>query len=871
MIIKFDSTQSYQLQAVQSVVDIFEGQPLAKGDFELSGFSEGASVSLSENGIANNLALSDEQILHNVRAVQLANGITPSDNLVKSVSDDCKTDFCKLNFTVEMETGTGKTYTYIRSVYELNRVYGFKKFVVVVPGVAIREGVIKNIQITHHHFQNIYGNTPINYWVYDRNNLACLRNFATDDAIQILVINIDSFTKDSNVINTVRETGVKPIEYIQTAKPIVIIDEPQNFETDVRRQAIANLHPLCTLRYSATHRNLYNLVYSLNPVQAYDLGLVKQIEVDGISGGCNYNDAYIRFNGVRAGKSNLKVRLTIYIHDNGHVKPKEITMELGDDLFHLSDGRDVYKDGYILNSINSAEGVIEFFNGTVVKEGQVHGGLNDEMMKFQIERTVKWHFAKVNRLKERGIKVLSLFFIDRVASYREYDKDGCAVKGKLARWFEEAFEGCKKEFPGLIPFEADDVHNGYFSSDKAGKGKEKRSVWIDSKENNTKKDDDTFSLIMKDKERLLSTNEPLQFIFSHSALREGWDNPNVFQICTLNESKSELKKRQEIGRGLRLPVDSAGNRVMDKRISVLTVIANETYESFSKALQKEIQEETSVVFDGRIKNAVAKPTPGQSKGRQLEDCPLFSTIWRKINCGISYSMDYSTEVLIEHSARKIMKLPAISRPVVESKMGALSYSASGVEVLFTGQATQSAAALHYPIPDIYAYIQNKVDITRNTIYHILMRSGRLGELGINPQLYMDQVVGCVQHALAGLLMDGVKFAAISQNENEMTLFRTEELESVLSDLIRDGGVVVKPFESDIEAGFVVEGYHYGTVTVFLSLPDGFKFLTPMGYFFPDMAVVFAQETQVYFISKSKSALYRGLFVQLDLSIGVSQK
>jgi len=291
----------------------------------------------------------------------------------------------------------------------------------------------------------LYSNPSINYVMYDSKNLASLRNFATSNAIQILVINIDSFAKDTNIINTMRETGVKPIEYIQATNPIVIVDEPQNMETDVRRAALHNLNPLCTLRYSATHRYLYNLVYSLNPVQAYDLGLVKQIEVDGITSGDNYNAAFVHLKKIERGKKQLRAKVTIYANEKNGVKQKDVTLDLGDDLYELSNGRDVYKNGYILNDISAQEGTIHFSGDHVVKEGQTQGGLTDEVLKYEIERAVKWHFEKVKKLQPQGIKVLSLFFIDRVANYRGYTVDDLPQKGKFALWFEEAFNEISKQ------------------------------------------------------------------------------------------------------------------------------------------------------------------------------------------------------------------------------------------------------------------------------------------------------------------------------------------------------------------------------------------------------------------------------------------
>ena len=858
MKLQFDSTQDYQLQAVWSVVNIFKGQPLSKGNFEVSFGKEWGSIALTEKGVGNNLILNEEQLLKNVQAVQDKNGIKQSKNLAPSVSDNKKTAFCKLNFTIEMETGTGKTYTFLRTVYELNKVYGFKKFVIVVPSVAIREGTIKNLQITQDHFQNLYDSPPINYVMYDRGNLTALRNFATSNAIQILVINVDSFTKDNNVINTVRETGVKPIEYIQSTNPIVIIDEPQNFETDVRRGAIANLNPLCTFRYSATHRNLYNLVYSLNPVQAYDLGLVKQIEVDGITSDSNYNAAFIQYKGVLSGKRTLKAKLSIYVQELYGVKQKDITVNLGDDLFELSNSRDIYQNGFILNNIDAAEGTIEFSNGTIIKEGEIQGGLNDEVMKFQIERTVKWHFEKAKKMKDKGIKVLSLFFIDRVANYREYDAEGNAQKGKFAIWFEEAYNKLKKQNADLISFEAEQVHNGYFSSDKSGKGKDKKEVWTDTK-GTTTKDDDTYSLIMKEKERLLSMEEPLQFIFSHSALREGWDNPNVFQICTLNESKSDLKKRQEIGRGLRLPVDAEGQRVQDKRINVLTVIANETYEDFSKALQNEIQEETSVEFKDRIKNARDKATIKRNKELTLENFPLLFDIWERISQKTRYSVDYSTKELIKCSVDAVIKMPPTRRPMLESKTARLDYSEQGVEGKLINTTVKGTDEVKYQIPDVYGYIQNKIDITRSTIYQILIQSDRVSELEINPQMFLDNVVACIQQTLNNLLVEGVRYEKINGKNYEMTLFNFEEIETYLTDLFKvsktDKTVFnYVPIDSSIESDFAKDCEADESIKFFFKLPRGFKIPTPIGNYVPDWAVVFENDSKIYFVAETKGTL-----------------
>jgi type III restriction enzyme len=641
--------QDYQSKAVDAVVKVFDGQPLAKAEFALAGLA--TSVAYANDGsIGNALTLSEEQLLLNVQAVQKTNGLPLSSQLVASVSDAwgaAQEVFCPLNFSIEMETGTGKTYTFIKTMYELNKVYGFKKFVVVVPSVAIREGTMKNLEITRSHFAADYAHVPCVPILYDSGKLTDLRHFAQSDALSVLVINIDSFTKDSNKIKQKGERAFAPIEYIRAVNPIVIVDEPQNFETDVRRRALMDLNPLCTLRYSATHKNPYNLLYSLSPVQAYDLGLVKQIEVDGVLADADQNQAFVELLSIDAKARGITVKLRMDVNDKQSPKRKELTLKLGDDLYAKSGQRDVYQDGYILNEIRADEGEIEFSGGRVLRVNEAQGGLTEDVMRFQVERTVAAHFAKLKNMQAIGVKVLSLFFIDKVANYRAYDEEGNPLLGKFGVWFEEAFNkyASKPQYRGLIPHAAREVHDGYFSGDKKGKGAKAKTVWIDTS-GTVAKDDSTYQLIMQDKERLLSTLEPLQFIFSHSALREGWDNPNVFQICTLNETQSAMKKRQEIGRGLRLCVNQSGERVMDKRVNVLTVIPNESYEAFAKALQQEIEDETGVSFAGRVKNARAKARI-QRKPLSAEEEALFQAIWKKINYQTRYSVRLDTPQLVK--------------------------------------------------------------------------------------------------------------------------------------------------------------------------------------------------------------------------------
>lgn len=879
------SHQAYQTLAVEAVVQVFDGQPLAKSDFSLAGLA--ASVEYANDGsIGNVLKLSDEALLANVQKVQQANGVAVSSELVKSVSDNGKEEFCPLNLTLEMETGTGKTYTFIKTMYELNKVYGFRKFVVVVPSVAIREGTMKNLQITREHFALDYANVPCVPMLFDSNKLSDLRHFAQSDALSVLVINIDSFTKDSNKINQKGERAFAPIEYIKVVNPIVIVDEPQNFETDIRRRALMELNPLCTLRYSATHKNPYNLLYSLNPVQAYDLGLVKQIEVDGVLADESHNQAFIELVSIDAKAKGISVKVSIDVNEKTGVKRKELTLKLGDDLFDKSKGRDVYADGYILNEIRAEDEEIEFSGGRVLSLHAQQGGLEDDVMRFQIERTVAAHFAKLKNLKDIGVKVLSLFFIDKVANYRAFDADGNPVPGKFAEWFEDAFNmyASKSQYKGLIPHTASTVHNGYFSGDKKGKGAAAKTIWVDTK-GNVAKDDDTYALIMKEKERLLSMDEPLQFIFSHSALREGWDNPNVFQICTLNESHSALKKRQEIGRGLRLCVNQKGERVQDKRVNVLTVIPNESYEAFAKALQTEIEEETGVSFDNRVKNARAKARVKRKK-LSAEEEALFKAIWQKISYQTRYTVKLDTPELIKQCIETLADLnqyPKVQPAKIRALKAKIVMRKDGVHGVETGMGSSDAQTEQIVVPDVYAYIQNRVHLSRSSIFAILDGTGRLCELLINSQAFLDTAIAAIKNCLQALLVKGIEYHQVNGRRYEMALFE-EELETYLSSVyppandelttpIRKTLLEAQPVdedknplgdaftcvlsESDPESQFAHDCSIDERVKFFFKLPGEFKIATPLGSYNPDWAVVFENDTRVYFVAETKSSTVTG--------------
>lgn len=600
MKLKFDPNLQFQIDAVNAMTEVFYGQPLSEGDLEI-GFKRLDWIFQTELGIGNNLILDEAALLKNIHLVQEHNDIEKVSSLQGR------------HFSVEMETGTGKTYVYLRTIFELYKKYGFKKYVIVVPSVAIREGVLKNLDITKEHFLHLYNNVSYDYFVYDSKKINQVRQFAASNHIQIMVINIDAFRKTledkneekkSNIIHreSDRLSGRKPIEFIQATHPIVIIDEPQSVDnTPKAKEAIETLNPLCTMRYSATHRNPYNLLYKLDPIKAYNMRLVKRIEVASVLSEGYFNEPFIRFRAVD-NQNGIRAKLSIHVDSSSGPKLKNVTVRSGDDLFIKSNERENYRNSYVINEINAEPGneYISFTNGITLSLGQSQGGLTDDIMKVQVRNAIQEHLEKELKVKDKGIKVLSLFFVDRVANYRSYDEQGNPVKGKIALWFEEYFNELiqKPRYKDLLKFPLEKLHDGYFAADKKGILKDTSG--------STLADEDVYNKIMKNKEQLLSLDEPLRFIFSHSALREGWDNPNVFQICTLNETKSEMKKRQEIGRGLRLPVNQQGERIFDETINRLTVIANESYEDFARKLQTEIEEDFNVHFGAVSKNAFAK-------------------------------------------------------------------------------------------------------------------------------------------------------------------------------------------------------------------------------------------------------------------------
>jgi type III restriction enzyme len=606
--LKFDATLDYQRDAVASVLDLFAELPLSSSQFSLTSQSA-STLAFTELGVGNPLATDEAELqastLANLRAVQEANGITMSEALDG------------MNFSVEMETGTGKTYVYLRTIFELNKRYGFTKFVVVVPNVAIREGVVASVDLLREHLRSLYDNVPCDAAVYDSKHLGRVRQFATANTIQLLIMNIQAFQKDveedadptkANIINRAQDrmSGRRPIEFIQATSPVVIIDEPQNMESGASVAAVARLNPFCTLRYSATHKRVYNRVYRLGPVDAYDMNLVKRIEVASVVADDNPNAAFVRLLAVDA--SNARAQVTINHGQGSSFKAKKVWVKTRDDLFLTSGERQEYADGWIVSDISFRGGAeaVEFANGAEVTMTEAAASFDEDIQRAQVQETVRQHLDKERVLAPMGIKVLSLFFLDRVANYRDFDDAGEPRLGRIGRWFEEAYTelAAKPRYKALDLPPVERVHGGYFSVDSKQRPKDTRG--------DSAADVDTYDLIMREKEQLLSSSEPMRFIFSHSALREGWDNPNVFQICTLNETRVADRKRQEIGRGLRLPVNQDGERIHDPLVNRLTVVANEAYEQFARELQTEYEEDTGQPFGVVPREAFAKiALPGE--------------------------------------------------------------------------------------------------------------------------------------------------------------------------------------------------------------------------------------------------------------------
>ena len=620
--------QKFQADAAKAVVDVFAGQPYLTPTYMMDrGINYQQSLTDKDDftGWRNERIvpeLSDRIILEHLQKVQRTNQIKPSERLEGHY-----------NLTIEMETGVGKTYTYIKTMYELNKHYGWSKFIVVVPSIAIREGVYKSFQVTQEHFAEEYGK-KIRFFIYNSSQLTEIDRFASDSSINVMIINSQAFNargKDARRIYMKLDEfrSRRPIDIIAKTNPILIIDEPQSVEGKQTKERLKEFNPLLTLRYSATHKadSIYNMVYRLDAMEAYNKRLVKKIAVKGIAeSGSTATEGYVYLEGINLSKADPMATIEFDFKGAKGIRKKTVKVGIGFNLYDNSGNLDEYKNGFVVKFIDGRDNSVEFLNGVKIFAGDVIGKVSeDQLRRIQIRETILSHIERERQLFHKGIKVLSLFFIDEVAKYKQYDAAGNPYNGIYADMFEEEYNdivgNLQREMDDedyiryLDSISAHETHAGYFSIDKKGKMTDSK---LSDKKEKTSDDIDAYDLIMKNKELLLDRDpkrSPVRFIFSHSALREGWDNPNVFQICTLKQSSSEVRKRQEVGRGLRLCVNQDGER-MDANVlgndvhtvNVLTVIASESYESFAKGLQTELADAvagrpvavTADLFKGKV-------------------------------------------------------------------------------------------------------------------------------------------------------------------------------------------------------------------------------------------------------------------------------
>ncbi len=846
---QFDGNQPFQVRAIEAVADLFQGQGYTTPDW--------AHATAGElfGPVANRLLLTDAQLLANLRAVQARHlpekdrdtELRWIDEIVPTANGEQALRFP--NFSVEMETGTGKTYVYLRTVLELHRRYGMRKFIIVVPSVAVREGVLKTLKVTQEHLRALYDNVPYRSAVYDSRNISKVRQFAFSENVEILVLTIDSFNREENVIrqSTDRLQGATPIHLVQATRPVLILDEPQNMESEVRVRALAALCPLLALRYSATHRNPYNLVYRLTPFEAYRQGLVKRIEVASVVKEDDFNQVFLRLEEVRSDKKTVQAKIAVHQRmANGTVKEKAYLFKPGDCLEKKAD-RPEYAS-FVIDEINPAEETVRFKNGVEARLGQARGADQAALFREQIRYTIGEHFRKQKRLQAAGLKVLSLFFIDRVDNYVGTSTAAAGEglrPGIIRELFDEAFDELKKEFPEFAKRQAADVRSAYFAQ-KARRGG--TLDLPDSSSGQSAEDRAAYNLILKDKERLLSLDEPVSFLFSHSALREGWDNPNVCQICTLNQTVSEVKKRQEVGRGMRLLVNQRGQRIFDEKLNVLTVIANESYEQFVATLQAEMIEAFGA--DG----AAPKPSNAREKKlarrKPLAELPAdFVQLWERIKHKTRYQVHIDTTKLVKDVVKELDALTidpprivavkarvnaAVGRDVIEAQQ------LTGKNVLATLVSTAPLPNLVEMLADMLSHVSPPIQLTRRTLAEMVCRTKNHQAALDNPQDFVTHAARVIREKAVQQLVDGIQYHKTNE-WYEMTEW-VEEQEAASDRLVPATKSIYDHIvcDSATERQFLDKLKSRKDVRLFVKLPAWFKVATPVGQYNPDWGLVMDQ-------------------------------
>lgn len=848
MAVKFQFVhQDFQAHAVSAVRDVFAGQIKGKKTF-FENTGDSLQLTIQKNFLvhANNpVVVSDSEVLANLQHVQERNGLEISQALDG-----------KFNLTVEMETGTGKTYTYIRTIYELSRAYGWNKFIVVVPSIAIREGVLKTFQIAEEHFASEFG-TRADYFAYDSKNLARLQGFAEQDGISVMIINSQSFNaRETRRISIESDScmGRKPLELLAGTKPIMIIDEPQSVEGPRTRESMKEFSPLFTLRYSATPRETYNMVYKLNAKQAYEKGYVKKIRVTGFNMmSVSASEGYVYLKGIIKSEHNPVALMEFDVRTAQGIKRITRRVSESSDLYDLSGNLEEYRHGFIVNVIDGLNGSVEFLNGQKIFAGEIIGASSEaELRRLQIRETIEAHLQKESELFAKGIKVLSLFFIDEVAKYRLYDSEGTAKNGIYAKIFEEEYlqavknflaENSSEKYSGYLEsIDAKKTHAGYFSVDKHNR-------MTDGQDD----DVDAFDLIMRDKERLLNIGEPVRFIFSHSALKEGWDNPNVFQICTLKNSASSIRKRQEVGRGLRLAVNQEGFRVTGEGINELTVIASESYKEFSEALQSEINE----VSGNDEKPIVINDTRNSGAEIHLNEermnSPEFLALWERISRKSIYHVDFDEKELIDKSAREINNELAVPGTVMNVISGVLND-----ELIFSRDTAHAKVItviesnVHYDLVGRLAYLTG---LTRKIIVGIMRKilPEKFSRFSANPEVFISHAAKLINDVKGGLISERISYIPLDEfYSTDIFMPKRTIPETSAQKTTRHGLYDAVQCDSEVERRFSRELDESSDVNIFTKLPEEFAITTPAGNYTPDWAAVFRSSSYVVAETKGET-------------------
>ena len=810
--------QQHQEKAINSIVDLFQGQIKTDSFYDIF---DGEAV------CANELLMSQEEILENLRKVQKSNNIEESLMLET------------LDFSIEMETGTGKTFVYIKTILELFAKYGWTKYIIIVPSIAIKEGVLNSLSSMYEYFKNEY-KFNYDYFEYDSSRLGNLKHFIRDDNLQIMIMTIDSFKRVDTVLNMPKEGFIgSPKESLQKTNPILILDEPQNMESDLSKSALNELNPLFTLRYSATHKNYYNLVYSLGAKEALDNGLVKQIDVLALSENQTINDVYINVIKIEIDKSSKKpvASLELIVKNKDEFATKQLKIK-GDDSLKEKTKNPIYH-GFVVDEISFKELFIKFENGVKLGINDINGQVKKEIQKEQISEAIKRHMMKFEELKQKDIKVLSLFFVDKVANFL------ASENGWMEEHFVKEFDRLKINFESFKNIEPKDVYAYYFAK--------RKTDFIDELKNNDsdrKIQKETYDLIMKDKEKLLSFEDSHSFIFSHSALKEGWDNPNVFFITTLNDTKSQMKKRQIIGRGVRLAVDSNGKRVEDKDINRLTVIANESFDEFARSLQLEYEINGNEKSYQKPNNLANKKLAKRKYSFESEELKEFRKLWEKLKQKTVYEITLNSKQYEDKVTEKIKYIEVREKKIVKQF--------GNIESNFDGYVSESKSLkidFEEDLPNIVDILEKQIGLSKETIINIFEKVGIeefTKEFIKNSDEYVKKAIEIFEDTMFDMLsQDGLIYKKVDDYYEFSNIFLDEISGYDLEDC-KKGLYEAEQYDSDIEKKFIKDS-DFSDFKIFTKLPKKFKIKTPLGTYNPDFAVIKFDDSEGSFIVETKGS------------------